>query len=395
MSADPYLVVPGQVIAVMNSSNQDADPLMNARRGGKNDEDDGENEDIDYAEDSSTFLRGHGTYLEQGYYQDDRGGGVVHQTKLIASVCGMVQRVNKLISVQPIASELFVAHVGDFVIGRVVQIIQQSSAGTTTSSTPNTPSAPAVHSVSSHGRWKIQLSATTGLVATLPLQGMNLAGDTNTQRMRTDDDVASMRAMLGIGDLVACQVHKIQHSDHSIVLHTPQQQRSSHGSGKLEHGMLVTVPPALIARRKNHVTYVLIKSAADDDCYGRFLILWGCNGMVWVQLHANEVTSSERATILNFGGAVVVEANVDDETVVRSSEAPDSTDKSIPYSVAQRRMCIRVRNCIECLRMVAHPVMGPEDTVAVYRQSLRLQLTPNEMLQPQNVIQLTKQLRPQ
>lgn len=49
---------------------------------------------VDDSEDGSTsFLRGHGTY-------------VLNENKLVASVAGVVERVNKLISVRPLKSRL-------------------------------------------------------------------------------------------------------------------------------------------------------------------------------------------------------------------------------------------------------------------------------------------------
>lgn len=53
------------------------------------------------------LLRGHGTYV-----QDD---------KVISSVTGRVERVNKLVSVRPLRSR-FVPEVGDLVVGRITEV---------------------------------------------------------------------------------------------------------------------------------------------------------------------------------------------------------------------------------------------------------------------------------
>ena len=83
MIAAQHLVIPGQVIAVMNSDSTD----------------------------EQSFLRGHGTYVEKFLNEDG----------LIASVCGTVQRINKLITVVPFCELLYQGHVGDLVIGRKIQ----------------------------------------------------------------------------------------------------------------------------------------------------------------------------------------------------------------------------------------------------------------------------------
>ena len=63
------------------------------------------------ADDSSKFLRGHGTFID--------GAG-----RLIASVAGIVERVNKLISVRP-PSARYSGEVGDVVVGRIVEVLQK------------------------------------------------------------------------------------------------------------------------------------------------------------------------------------------------------------------------------------------------------------------------------
>src|SRR3569623_316418 len=113
-----HLVVPGQVIAVAEEKDPSTD----------------------------SFLRGHGTYLET----TNTG-----QQRLIASVTGVVQRVNKLISVQSVASLSYVGHVGDLVVGRITAV--------------------------GANRWNVSLGG--GRTASLPLSGVHLPG--GVQRVRT------------------------------------------------------------------------------------------------------------------------------------------------------------------------------------------------------------------
>ena len=55
-------------------------------------------------------MRGHGTYMQQ----DD----------LFASVAGVVERVNKLISVTPVKTR-YNGEIGDVVVGRIVEMQQK------------------------------------------------------------------------------------------------------------------------------------------------------------------------------------------------------------------------------------------------------------------------------
>lgn len=53
--------------------------------------------------------RGHGTRVEEG--------------RLVASVCGVVQKVSKLVTVKPLRSR-YSAEVGDVVVGRIMEVRQ-------------------------------------------------------------------------------------------------------------------------------------------------------------------------------------------------------------------------------------------------------------------------------
>jgi len=60
------------------------------------------------------FMRGHGTYIKDGY--------------LIASVCGVVERVNKFVFVRPLKSR-FTGDIGDVIVGRVSEVQQKKMEG--------------------------------------------------------------------------------------------------------------------------------------------------------------------------------------------------------------------------------------------------------------------------
>lgn len=200
-SAESLIVLPGQTIAV-----QQQDQV-------------GISQDV-------SFLRGHGTHLEESD----------GQKVLSASVCGLVQRVNQLITVDSLLSvHSYTPHTGDLVVGRVTAV------GAT--------------------RWSIQL--TTSQQAVLPLSSFTI----EEQRVRTARDAREMRSLLQEGNVLFAEVHKVTES--SIQLHT----RST--NSKLRHGCCVTVPPSLVPRQKNHYW--------DDFINGQFTVVVGCNGIIWLQ----------------------------------------------------------------------------------------------------------------
>ncbi|XP_018414038.1 PREDICTED: exosome complex component RRP4 isoform X2 [Nanorana parkeri] len=126
----------------------------------------------------SSFMRGHGTYME-----DD---------KLLASVAGVVERVNKLICVRALKTR-YNGEVGDIVVGRVTEVQQK--------------------------RWKVDTNAR--LDSVLLLSSVNLPG--GELRRRSAEDELAMRSYLQEGDLIS-----------------------------LGQGVLVKVSPSLVKRRKTH-----------------------------------------------------------------------------------------------------------------------------------------------
>ncbi|KAG7342353.1 exosome complex exonuclease [Nitzschia inconspicua] len=288
-SASQYLVIPGQVIATSSSDSS-----------------------------TTSFLRGHGTFVEQFDGQD----------RLVATVCGTVHRVNKLITVIPFCETLYQGHVGDLVVGRV------TSVGTS--------------------RWTVTLLPQQK-DASLPLSGVHLPG--GAQRLRTAQDQREMRFFLKEGDLISAEVHKVQPSDGSLVLHT-----RSYRYTKLENGTLIRVPPALIPRQKNHYT-TLIGNKLD--------VLWGTNGNIWIQRKMND------------GGGEDAKDMADLQEQLRQEHATTPVDNDTRQSIA------RLRNAIECLRLV-HAMATPENAEMVYAKSLELNLRPFHMLLPENTIRLTE-----
>jgi exosome complex component RRP4 len=106
--------------------------------------------DILSADLSGGWLRGHGTFVENG--------------SLLANVGGAVERVNRLVSVRPVQAR-FVGEVGDVVVGRVKEVGSK--------------------------RWRVDVRARQDGV--LMLSAVNLAG--GAQRRRTYEDQLAMRTL--------------------------------------------------------------------------------------------------------------------------------------------------------------------------------------------------------
>ncbi|XP_037083172.1 exosome complex component RRP4-like [Pollicipes pollicipes] len=167
------------------------------------------------------FMRGHGTYKDGEF--------------LVASVAGLVKRINKLISVQPLKTR-YNGEIGDVVIGRIIEVQQK--------------------------RWKVDTCSR--LHSLLLLSSVNLPG--GEQRRKTQEDELAMRSYLEEGDLISAEVQNV-FSDGSLSLHTRSLKY-----GKLSQGVMVKVPPSLVMRRKNHFH--------DLPC-GATVIL-GNNGYIWI-----------------------------------------------------------------------------------------------------------------
>jgi exosome complex component RRP4 len=304
----PHLVVPGQIIAVSSSA---------------------------AGEDS--FLRGHGTYIEHGTSND---GSTV---QLRASVCGTVQRVNKLISVDTVALHTYAGQVGDLVVGRIVSI--------------------------GNARWNVDIGG--GVIAALPLSGVHLPG--SVQRVRTAADALEMRQHLQEGDLVSCEVHKVLNHN-NVMLHTRSVRY-----GKLENGVVVTVPAKLVPRRKTHYTVL---------CENQFQILLGCNGMIWMQRSNNIQGDSASAT-----AAASTQQMGQQQELAEAEEQRRKVHAETVYSVSDRRKLARLANAVHCLRLTLSEITA-EAVQEVYDNSLELmKVNVADMMLPENILQLTASRR--
>uniref|UniRef100_A0A7N0RAA6 S1 motif domain-containing protein n=1 Tax=Kalanchoe fedtschenkoi TaxID=63787 RepID=A0A7N0RAA6_KALFE len=183
-------------------------------------------------------LKGHGTSEIDG--------------SVVATVCGVVERVNKLVYVRALRAR-YKPEIGDIIVGRVNEVAPK--------------------------RWRLEINFSQDAV--LMLSSMNLPD--GIQRRRTAVDELNMRCIFEEGDVICAEVRGFQH-DGSLHL-----QARSQKYGKLERGQMLTVPPYLVKRRKQHFHHL--------DQYGIDLIL-GCNGFIWVGEHVNtkDPTEEEQAS---------------------------------------------------------------------------------------------------
>ncbi|KAI7824874.1 hypothetical protein BC939DRAFT_396424 [Gamsiella multidivaricata] len=172
----------------------------------------------------TAFMRGHGTYVEQ--------------EKVLSSVAGVVDRVNKLISVRPLHTR-YTGEIGDVVVGRITEVAQK--------------------------RWKVDVNAR--LDAILMLSSVNLPG--GVQRRKQESDELQMRNFFMEGDLVVAELQTF-FADGAYSLHTRSLKY-----GKLRNGSFISVSPALVQRCKSH--FHALPCGVD--------LILGLNGYIWVSAH--------------------------------------------------------------------------------------------------------------
>ncbi|KAL8232835.1 hypothetical protein R6Q57_002613 [Mikania cordata] len=165
-------------------------------------------------------LKGHGTTELEG--------------EVVATVCGIIERVNKLVYVRTLRARW------DSFFMIYVKVATK--------------------------RWRLEINFSQDAV--LMLSSMNLPD--GIQRRRTAVDELNMRSVFEENDVICAEVRNFMR-DGSL-----QLQARSQKYGKLERGQMLTVSPYLVKRRKQHFHYL--------EKFGIDLIL-GCNGFIWVGEH--------------------------------------------------------------------------------------------------------------
>ncbi|XP_028795587.1 exosome complex component RRP4 homolog isoform X1 [Neltuma alba] len=257
------------------------------------------------------FLKGHGTTDLKG--------------EVVATVCGVVERVNKLVYVRTLRSR-YKPEVGDIVVGRVVEVVQK--------------------------RWKLEINYSQN--ATLMLSSMNLPDGIQpklkryvglqvsfmacsiyfVQRRRTALDELNMRSVFEENDVVCAEVRGFQHDG----LHL---QARSQKYGKLKRGQLLTVTPYLVKKQKQHIHHI--------EQYGIDLIL-GCNGFIWVGEH--------------------IEAKDDDDMADQAKQS-EGQEQSFTALETRKYIC-RTANAVRVLSN-----LGFNMTLEIIKETVNLSLTLN------------------
>jgi len=193
------------------------------------------------------LLRGHGTMALHPPGEDGAAGGggaadpatLSPSAGLVATLTGAVARVDRLVSVRPLAAGRYAADLGDVVVGRVVEVAGK--------------------------RWRLDLGGRAEAALLLAAAGALPRGA--AARRKTAADEASMRGLFAEGDLLAAEVQAL-HGDGSVLVHTRSRKY-----GRLSGGQVVCVRPPSIKR--------LGRQFNAAPAIGVELIL-GVNGWVWV-----------------------------------------------------------------------------------------------------------------
>ncbi|UZJ54603.1 hypothetical protein CBS101457_003923 [Exobasidium rhododendri] len=185
---------------------------------------------------ATVFMRGHGAFLATSTSTTtERGTSMIH-----SSLCGVIQKTNKLISVTSLKSR-YSPEVGDLVIGRITDLQPGNK------------------------KWKVEIQSRQD--SNLLLSSINLPG--GIQRRKLESDELEMRSFFKEGDLVVSEIQNI-FTDGSTNLHT-----RSLNYGKLRNGQVIIVNSRLIQRLKSH--FVRVESVGLE-------IVIGLNGVIWVAM---------------------------------------------------------------------------------------------------------------
>ncbi|EER07676.1 exosome complex exonuclease rrp4, putative [Perkinsus marinus ATCC 50983] len=161
--------------------------------------------------------------------------------KLVATVRGILERVNKLLYIRPLKSR-YTGEVGDVIVGRVAEV--------------------------GGDRWMLDYGG-GGSLAALPIGGVNLPQ--GEQRRRTDTDRMNMRAMFTEGDLLSAEIQKVVSDSGDVILHTRSAKY-----GKLYNGQMVRVSSSLVRRQSSHIVENL------PAPFDHLQVVLGLNGWIWV-----------------------------------------------------------------------------------------------------------------
>ena len=254
-------------------------------------------------------------------------GTLLLDNKIIATVSGHIERVNKLISVRPLSSR-YVGDIGDIVVGRIVELGDQ--------------------------RWKVDIGARQH--ATLLLASIYLPG--GALRRRTAEDQLAMRHYFATSDLVACEVQKVR-GEGGINLHTRSERY-----GKRRGGVLIVTTSTLIKRCKQHFQPI----AGVDGIE----VVLGCNGWVWIGKRVDEKRREEREER---------EEKMDESEEEEERRLVEAQTREVDVSVDERERIVRAANSVYVLSCMGVLIWN-ETIAAVYATSVELGLPAKAMRNP-------------
>eukprot|EP01156_Anaeramoeba_ignava_P006697 Anaeramoba_ignava/a349324_30.p2 GENE.a349324_30~~a349324_30.p2 ORF type:complete len:313 (+),score=80.73 a349324_30:3-941(+) len=285
----------------------------------------------------SDFLRGHGVSLQNN--------------QLTATISGVVEKVNKLVSVEPLKSR-YNPHVGDIVIGRINEVMRK--------------------------KWKVEVNSTQNAI--LSLSAIILPD--GIQRRRTSTDEMNMRNFYKEDDLICAEVQKIQWQENKIFLHTRSLKY-----GKLKYGQLIIVPPRLIKRSKSH--YLTLASEV--------LLILGVNGYCWISSPETVPKIDKKNTDKNNWWVSThqktdfeKDLSTDPKSAklrIRKRFIDDESQRYKSFTQEMREKIARTRNSIFVLSTL-NMTIDPIAIMKIYSKSLSLQLESKDMLEPNNMMNL-------
>ncbi|KAL2485846.1 ribosomal RNA processing 4 [Abeliophyllum distichum] len=257
------------------------------------------------------ILKGHGTTELDG--------------RVVATLCGVVERVNKLVYVRALRAR-YKPEIGDIIVGRVIEVAPK--------------------------RWRLEINFSQDAV--LMLSSMNLPD--GIQRRRTAIDELNMRSIFEENDVICAEVRGFQHDG---CLHL---QARSQKYGKLERGQLLTIPPYLVKKRKQHFHHL--------EQYGIDLIL-GCNGYVWVGEHV-EVKDP----------MLVDQSNKSEQQIADAENSTSANEVETCTPLETRQNICRTANAIRVLSTLGF-MITVEVITEIVNLSTSLNLDIHEMLGPE------------
>ena len=231
---------------------------------------------------SEGILKGHGTQVSEG--------------ELRATVSGVVERVNKLVSVKALKAK-YTPETGDVVVGRINMI--------------------------SSKRWKVDINSRQEAV--LQLSSVNLPS--GQQRRRNEADELNMSQLFDTADVITAEVQSI-FQDGAANLHARSTKY-----GRLFRGVLVEVCPSLVKRLPQHFHALEVT----PDVFIEVLI--GCNGFIWVG-SPGAATSKQDEKSKSHEEELVVVDKKERENIVRVANCIRVLDELFFYVTPQSIMNI-------------------------------------------------------